>query len=206
MILAAPSESAAQIVHTVYNDIPVIVLPHLQYDVRKHSAVRKNVQNIAYIGLANEYKGWDAFCTIYRQLRQDYQFFCLGKCDKNLRVDGITYVDIGKDKFQNGLSMTEGLKKYGIDIVYIGSTGPETYSYTYFEAFEAGCFVLTYKISGNVSSQVSINKNGKVFASAQEMINWLSDKKGVEQAVNAVHIHIENVRDHDAFMKYFDKN
>lgn len=201
IILIAPSQSTKRIAEKFFKGIQIDIVPHLDYKFEEYAKGVKKVANIAYIGSASDIKGWEEFCELKRILKGRYRFFCLGKCDKNLRTEGITYIDIGKDS----IPMVDGLKENSIDIAYIGSIWPETYSYTYHEAFEAGCFVIAFDTSGNVADQIEKNKNGKVFLTVQKMAEWLGNKEEVGRIVNKANICIKNVKGDKSFVNYFQK-
>ena len=48
--------------------------------------------------------------------------------------------------------MVETLRKHQIDVTLLWSLCPETFSFTLFESLAAGCYVLTYKDSGNIQA------------------------------------------------------
>ncbi|WP_152209766.1 hypothetical protein [Bifidobacterium cebidarum] len=71
--------------------------------------------------------------------------------------------------------MVPQLKKHNIDIAFLWSTWDETYCYTFFEALEAGCYVLTNSHSGNIAASVKKYNCGLVFSSLSECKRYLSD-------------------------------
>ena len=97
--------------------------------------------------------------------------------------------------------MIDSLKEYGIDIVYLSSVCPETFSYTYYEAYEAGCFVLTREGSGNICDQVKKQGNGLVFESVDDMVNWLDDLEEVENIVLQMNKTITDVQPDETFLE-----
>ena len=157
--LISPSQDTAKRVEQFYTD-EMIVIPHLSFQEIELKKTQKVVKRIAYIGGAYWLKGWDNYKTIVKRLRGKYEFFCLGKCMEKDSLEEITYVDICLGESNGVLNMTKALEKYEIDVVYLGAVWPETFSYTYYEAYEAGCFILTNKQSGNICAQVRKNKNG----------------------------------------------
>ena len=114
----------------------------------------------------------------------------------------ITYVDICLGESNGVLNMTKALEKYEIDVVYLGAVWPETFSYTYYEAYEAGCFILTNKQSGNICAQVRKNKNGLVFEDLEETICWLENREKVTEAVANMCKRIVDVKANETFMEY----
>ena len=117
-------------------------------------------------------------------------------------LEEITYVDICLGESNGVLNMTKALEKYEIDVVYLGAVWPETFSYTYYEAYEAGCFILTNKQSGNICAQVRKNKNGLVFEDLEETICWLENREKVTEAVANMCKRIVDVKANETFMEY----
>lgn len=173
VLLIAPSETVKRIVRQVYVEEEILVIPHLTY-VKKTCSKKINYKKkIAYVGLASPLKGWDEFIKIVKALHGLYDFYCLGSCGEEQRVEGVTYVSVGSPEAEF-LTMNQALTELEIDIAYLGSLCPETYSYTYYECFEEGIFVITNVRSGNIAEEVLRNGNGKVFTCTAEMIEWLS--------------------------------
>lgn len=200
--LIAPSKDTAARIKQFYTN-EVVVIPHLYYKEVERDSTQKNMKRIAYIGGAFWLKGWNGYKQIVKVLRGKYEFYCFGECIDKDYMEGITYVNISLGESENTLNMTEALKKYKIDLVYLGAIWPETFSYTYYEAYEAGCFVLTNKLSGNIYDQVKQNGNGLVFESLDETIKWLEDRENVTEAVTNMCKRIVDVRADDTFMAYF---
>ena len=97
--------------------------------------------------------------------------------------------------------MREALQRYEIDIAYVGSISPETYSYTYYEACEAGCFVITTDKSGNVSRQVEEDMTGRAFRNMDEMNAWLRCIDKVKVDVASLDKRITDVRADESFIE-----
>ncbi|MCI8821198.1 MAG: glycosyltransferase family 4 protein [Lachnospiraceae bacterium] len=199
--LISPSQDTAKRVEQFYTD-EMIVIPHLSFQEIELKKTQKVVKRIAYIGGAYWLKGWDNYKTIVKRLRGKYEFFCLGKCMEKDSLEEITYVDICLGESNGVLNMTKALEKYEIDVVYLGAVWPETFSYTYYEAYEAGCFILTNKQSGNICAQVRKNKNGLVFEDLEETICWLENREKVTEAVANMCKRIVDVKANETFMEY----
>lgn len=203
VLLVAPSEDTRARVKQVYSDAEIVVLPHLEFE---REPLRKQVNTrirVAYVGAAIWHKGWEQFAGFVDRFYQKYEFYCLGECPDDLKIQHVTYVPVGLKGADKLPGMTEALIQYGIDIAYIGSVWPETYSYTYYEAYEAGCFILTSNRSGNVCSQVITNQNGLAFSSEIGMIAWLENDT-VQRDVTEMSKSIKNVKNNREFLKYFD--
>jgi hypothetical protein len=83
--------------------------------------------------------------------------------------------------------MVDALVEHGIDVVLLWSIWPETYSFTFFEALAAGCFVITNRNSGNIQAQVRQWNCGRVFDTESEMLRFLSDSRRVSSALTDGH-------------------
>lgn len=198
--LIAPSIDTKEKVKKFYTDIPIIELHHLKYDVMEFEKKNHSRIRIAFLGSASWNKGWENFCKLAKKYCNIYDFFCMGNCEDKYKSELITYIVVGLEQSDNKLTMVQALNLYEIDIAYIGSMWPETYSYTYFEAYEAGCFVITTKKSGNVSKQVLQNKNGCVFESLEDMMLWISDEKIVRTMTKCMNHRIFNIQDNEEFI------
>jgi hypothetical protein len=110
--------------------------------------------------------------------RGHYDFFHLGAA--GLKMPGVTYVpvsflDDGPD------AMIQALQKNRIDIAFLWSIWPETYSFTLFEAFAANCFVVTNEISGNIAVQVRASGRGAICRDESEVFEMLKDVGGIKE-------------------------
>lgn len=200
--LIAPSQDTAKRIRQFYTN-EVVVIPHLSFREMKQRETRETVKRIAYIGGAYWLKGWDDYKAIVKRLQGEYEFFCLGECKEKTPMKEITYVNICLGESSNALNMIEALRKYQIDIVYLGAVWPETFSFTYYEAYEAGCFVLTNKRSGNICDQARKNGNGLVFENLDEAVLWLKDKERVTEALTNMCKKIDDVKADETFWEYF---
>lgn len=200
--LIAPSEDTAKRVNDIYKNCEVTVIPHLLYNQVKYKKQLKKTIKIAYIGVPYWLKGWKDYEYLFTKLNDKYEFFCLGTKVKDSYTEGITYVEVTLKKESN---MVEMLKKYDIDMVYMGALWPETFSYTYYEAYEAGCFILTNEFSGNICDQVRVNRNGIIFQSIDETVLWLNDIEKVRQTIFYMNKKISDVRPNEIFIQYMEK-
>jgi hypothetical protein len=202
-LLAAPSADTKKKAEQFYRNVKIVELPHLEYETETFQKSVNSRIRIAYIGAAIWHKGWEPYVRLVERFHQKYDFYCMGDCPERLRIPDVTYVSVGLYGYQGMPSMTEALTAHGIDIAYIGSLWAETYSYTYYEAYEAGCFIITNTRSGNVCSQVRQNGNGLVFSDEDEMADWLETEK-VGRDVQNMNKRIKNVRDSGKFLSYLE--
>lgn len=172
--LIAPSEVVRKHVTDIYENVDIVVLGHLKYRKTSKKMANKKTIRIAYLGTPNEKKGWNDYLFLADKICNNYELYLLGDGCSESNLYKIKYIKVGQDKEQNELTMVEAMQKYQIDIAYIGSKVRETYSYTYYEAYEAGAFVITTESSGNVAVAVRQNGNGRVFEDIETMADFLN--------------------------------
>ena len=196
----APSDDVYSRFKLFFKESNVATIPHLKYRIKKQKAVIKHDRlRIAFLGHADSFiKGWSWFEYIAEIYHEKYDFYCLGRKDGSL-PHGIKHISVS---FDNEERMPYLLKKENIDIACILSLWPETYSYTYYEGLEAGCFILTTSMSGNVSKSVQKDKTGKVFSLLDELVDWLNDEQSVRNKICEDRVRITDVVDNDEFICY----
>lgn len=159
-----PSEVAKRIWLLAYSELSdkCIILPHYKIIEWKKLAPRaiSNEISVAYVGNDKPHKGYQKWKNFVKQVQDNntIKLYHFGTC--NDKLPNVTYVDIDYSKEEKKL--TNKLLDYKIDCVVLWSLVPETYSYTYYEAYSADCFVLTNKLSGNIAKQTEVNGNGFV--------------------------------------------
>ena len=206
--IIAPSETAADIWKRYYGDLGnrIRIVPHqlfspagvdAHYDRALSSDREERKPAVAYLGYESPIKGLDTWWRLSRddQLKQRYRFFHLGAA--GVRVPGVTYVPVsfiedGPD------AMVTALKENGIDVAFLWSISPETYSFTLSEAFSANCLVLTTECSGNIAARVRETGRGIVLKSETEMFALLHRSDKIK------HLIAEHRRRHQALTLSFN--
>ena len=189
--ILAPSEVTKNIINQSFKNIEVIIIPHeVSCFKTKKYKVNEKIK-IAYTGAATHLKGWDDFQLIVKSMQEEYSFYYLGKTQN--AIEEVMCVEVSNEG-DGKLSMIEALKKYQIDIVFIGSIVQETYAYIYYEATEYGAYILTTEKSGNVADQVRKNENGRVFKDIEEMKAFLQDNQWVRKELNKARSYISDRR------------
>lgn len=145
--------------------------------------------NIAFVGNGMVSKGWNQWQEAVSDMSPDvkklYHFYHLGTGTGDIKDVEHVSVDICKDGPD---AMVKKLQELNIHIAVLFSIWPETYSYTFFEALEAKCFVITNKESGNIARQVQEYANGIII-----------NKDGLKELL------LENQKLKD-FVNYYYKN
>ena len=175
-----PSEVAKKIWLLAYPDLldKCIVLPHYKIIEWKQLApkVIKREITVAYVGNDKPHKGYLKWKKFVEQVKYntDIKLYHFGSC--NEKLPNVCYVEIDYSKEEKKL--TNKLLEYKIDCVVLWSLVPETYSYTYYEAYIADCYVLTNKLSGNIAFQTEKNGNGFVSNDVDGLFSIVSDYEG----------------------------
>lgn len=140
----------------------------------KYRIPKKQTQviKIGYVGAPIPAKGWNQFKRLYEKYGKDerYQFVYFSSV-----LDHTTDMRNVSVNFQSSLSaMQDALRAERVDYAVLWSVWPETYSYTYYESYGAGCCVLTNLDSGNLADQVIRMKSGLILTE-DELFDYFSD-------------------------------
>ena len=180
LTFVAPSDNTKDIYTKTFEEYAerFISIPHqiLQGEYKRKPF--GNPIKIAFIGKQVSLKGWDDYKEIVDRLGDDpdYEFYYLGTGTD--RPSNVKAAEVSVRK-QGPDAMINTLRKLKIDIVLLLSCWPETYSYTYFEAYAAGCYIITYNCSGNMADMVNKNDNGFIIDNNDELISLLQDKNSM---------------------------
>ena len=188
LTMIAPSPAAAQIWECHYPEfkekIKVVYHQSLEGKYVGHmDAIPDQAPlKIAFVGYQADLKGWPQWIEAVLQARKcdcNYEFYQFGTV-----TDHYDFIQEIKIDFKQSLTaMTDALREYQIDCAVLWSTWPETYSYTYYEAYSGNCFIITNDVSGNIAHQTAARRNGIV--SRIEMLSELFvDEKKLRNQVN----------------------
>lgn len=144
----------------------VQVIPHLKLEGKYQGNRRligkdENIK-VAFVGGQAFNKGWTKWKSASDQLLEQnipIKLYYFGSAADERNAVRNVYVSVSK---MGADAMMKELRKYEIDCVVLFSCVPETYSFTYYEAFAANAFVITNYDSGNIASEVKKNENGIV--------------------------------------------
>ncbi|MGG0720049.1 hypothetical protein ABE096_21080 [Robertmurraya massiliosenegalensis] len=192
--LIAPSESTKEIIQKSFNltDDRIKVISHQKFSkVYKSSQFVNKPIRIAYVGYKHKHKGWEVFKQLVEDYKGRYEFYCFGASDEIL--DEVNYIDVSFIK-DGERAMTNKLREYNIDISLLWSVWPETYSYTYYESFAAGTFVVTNILSGNIIDQVIKNGNGIALENYNQLKKFLDDEIELKEIILKNDIYITDLR------------
>ncbi len=151
------------------------IIPHLKLSWNSTAPIIpiNTPLRIGFIGYPVYWKGWDTWLLLANKYSDDarYQFFCFTSWDCPSTMKRVS-VSVTRD---NRLSMIEALKENYIDVAFLWSLCPETFSFTLYESLAAGCYILTYKDSGNIQAYLKENTDhGLVLDNEQTLFDLFS--------------------------------
>ena len=179
--IVAPSETARRIWANTFPEFAaqVVVVPHLipVGDVaasdtrgRPNGPIR-----LAFVGAPMPQKGWSVFLRLVQELSrqgQDWEFYHFGRAmpgTSNIIQVPVSFVRDGPE------AMTEAIRRARVDIAFLWSTSPETYSYTLVETRMADAMILTNSVSGNIADTVQKEAAGVVLCDENMLLDYLAN-------------------------------
>ncbi|HOU20621.1 MAG: hypothetical protein KBC66_04870 [Kiritimatiellae bacterium] len=189
--VVAPSRAARHVWLGTFPDFEdrVEIIPHLQtagsrpnvYSPRPPAAAIR----LAFLGAAGRHKGWEVFRRLAARAAAEkwpYDFLHLGWVRDpvpGIRNIPVSVVQDGPD------AMIRALRLADIDIVFLWSLCPETYSYVLQECLLTNAMLVTNPDSGNIADTVMDRKAGRVFAGPAELEKYLGDVPLVRRDVDS---------------------
>jgi hypothetical protein len=181
----APSPTAADLFVAAHPQLaPLLrVVPHKQL-VPGGTPPRASEgrPRLAFVGYASPAKGfgeWRALAET-REIRDRFELWhfghCGGACPEGVLHRNV-YVDARDDD-----AMRRTLARRGIDLAFLWSIWPETFSFTCHEAMAAGAFVLTNERSGNIAAEVRLTGRGRVLPDLGAVRRFLLDPAELTRA------------------------
>lgn len=185
--IICPSDYVKSIVVNAYPEYKnrIVQRPHLKFEGYLE---RENIQNqikIGYAGIQVADKGFEDWKKLVIELNKnnisDYSFYYFGTGKE--KMDSVKSVYVSSVE-QGENAMVEAIKREALDIVFMWTQCPETYSYVYYEMSINGVYVLTNRKSGNIQQEIYKNRNGMVFDSYLDCLNYLEDVDVVKHDIN----------------------
>ncbi|MCI8513496.1 MAG: glycosyltransferase [Lachnospiraceae bacterium] len=124
----------------------VQVLPHKVDYLRKLGERKKKTKtfNIGILGLINRHKGLDIVREAAEELAEkekDFRIIILGSTTEEILSDNVTVTGPYRKE-----ELGEWIQKYDIDVIWIPSICPETFSYTTEEGIQMGLPVVVFNL------------------------------------------------------------
>ena len=166
-------------------------LPHSALEVKEHAQIiyvgepnqnktnESQPLNVAFLGHPVFHKGWEEWTKLVGMFSDNdlFKFYHFGiTTDKSLSHRFVR-TSVSRN---NRYAMVDGLKKHSIDICFLWSIWPETFSFTLYESMAAGCYILTHKDSGNIQFTVKRLKIGEAFGSVEEMMKRINTSSFIQ--------------------------
>ncbi|MFT4967619.1 MAG: glycosyltransferase involved in cell wall biosynthesis [Candidatus Deianiraeaceae bacterium] len=133
---------------------------------------------IAFIGVSCQHKGYQHFLELAKNssLKNNYEFYVIGSKIRNQDDKQFIKNIITNYRTDNIPSI---LQNNSINIAFLFSQVPESYSFTMHEAIASCIPIITSNMSGNIHSQIANNSvYGRVFEDINDVIKLLSNKDG----------------------------
>lgn len=127
--------------------------------------------NIGFVGSPVEHKGWNAWKRLLTKVNNDsrYKFYYFANDWGGHGNYERVVVSVNRD---DRMAMVNALKTKDIDVAFLWSTWPETFSFTLFESLAAGCLIITNTNSGNIQDFITNNpERGMVLNNEDELSN-----------------------------------
>ncbi|MBL3576171.1 hypothetical protein JMK10_21030 [Rhodovulum sulfidophilum] len=155
-----------------------VVQPHMKISWHKRSepinAPEPETITIGFLGTPAAHKGWDVFVALSRHLRANkrYRFVYFGSALSPLSSISHVPVHVSADAPD---AMIEAVARERCDLVLHWASWPETFSFSTFEAFVGGAWVITNPGSGNVAAKVTSLKRGAVIESEEALLDFFDN-------------------------------
>ncbi len=179
----------------------LMIVPNTKFGTAVESYPQKPENEklrIAFIGYGRVEKGWETWKRLCKRYDRVYDLYILGDgaCEGN-----VTKIPVSVSK-DGPNAMIDTIRRNRIDLAFLWSTVPETYSYTFFESYVTGCFVVTNEFSGNICSMTKQYCCGKVFTDEEGLFSFLDDDDKVKKSITLMYR--EN-RDHPVSLENNDE-
>lgn len=138
---------------------------------------------IAFVGAGDYLKGVDYWKDAVNHLggNKKIVFYHFGRT--YWINENVNHFNVGINS-KNQETMVSALRKNKIHVAVLNSFVPETYSYTYYEAYSSNCYIITNVNSGNIAYEVSKNHNGIVLSNPADLTQCLSNVEKLKNGIN----------------------
>lgn len=155
--VVAPSEFALDLWRDKFpvNTSKGQVVPNaiLEWGEQLTGSAKDEPLRVAFVGFPVLHKGWQTWLNLTNRFGKDprYNFFHFSAdWQPSTNFEKVS-VEVTK---QNRSAMTDALRENRVDIAFLWSICPETFSFTLFESLAAGCYVITNPASGNIQAYI----------------------------------------------------
>ena len=164
----------------------LFVVPNTKFREEIFSYVAKDRSDkirMAFIGYGRIEKGWNIWKKICKDYDEQYDLYVLGDGECEGKVTKVP-VSVSKD---GPNAMIDAIRNNNIDMAFLWSTRPETYSYTFYESYVSGCFIITGSQSGNIAAMTRKYQCGQVFQTEEELFFYLKCEEQVRRSIETMY-------------------
>lgn len=209
ILVVSPSEATKNIWLESYPEFreQTIVIKH-QKEIGKYRENLKPLSSckkisIAFLGMPAEHKGWKQWEMMVENYKEDYRFVVFNSSDEE-------YQNMEKVKIQyspgNLSAMTKALRDNDIQVALLWAKWPETYSYTFYESLSANLYIITNRVSGNITNQVEERRCGIILEDVNELYQLFGDKEELRERINDFRIKYDGgpyyLKENDEIVEY----
>lgn len=209
ILVVSPSEATKNIWLESYPEFreQTIVIKH-QKEIGKYRENLKPLSScktisIAFLGMPAEHKGWKQWQMMVENYKEDYRFVVFNSSDEE-------YQNMEKVKIQyspgNLSAMTKALRDNDIQVALLWAKWPETYSYTFYESLSDNLYIITNRVSGNITNQVEERRCGIILEDVNELYQLFGDKEELRERINDFRIKYDGgpyyLKENDEIVEY----
>ena len=209
ILVVSPSEATKNIWLESYPEFreQTTVIKH-QKEIGKYRENLKPLSSckkisIAFLGMPAEHKGWKQWEMMVENYKEDYRFVVFNSSDEE-------YQNMEKVKIQyspgNLSAMTKALRDNDIQVALLWAKWPETYSYTFYESLSANLYIITNRVSGNITNQVEERRCGIILEDVNELYQLFGDKEELRERINDFRIKYDGgpyyLKENDEIVEY----
>jgi GT2 family glycosyltransferase/glycosyltransferase involved in cell wall biosynthesis len=155
-----------------------MVTPHtvLTWNGRIQGRNVKKPIRIGFVGFPFDHKGWQIWLKLLENNSNDKRYEFYHFSSKSGSPGSYKRIEVSVTS-KNQLAMVDALRNNQIDVAFLWSLCPETFSYTLYESLAAGCYIITNQYSGNIQDYLNQNPDrGVVLENEQQLFKLFSGK------------------------------
>lgn len=156
----APSEFALNFWHEKFptKGVEGVISPHLKLESEENK-ISKEVKlplKIAFPGYPLKHKGWQTWLKLTEKFSDDPRYEFIYFSSNKVVLTDFRQVSV-QTTADNRDAMVKALIENDVQLAFLWSICPETFSYTLFESIAAGAYILTNPLSGNICDYIKSN-------------------------------------------------
>lgn len=185
----SPSEFALELWRRGFpvKGIASTVCPHasLEYQEPIPSDITNSAIKVAFVGFPVHHKGWETWLKLTDKFGSDprYEFILFSERRRPSRNFKNISVSVTKE---SRTKMAEVLQENNIDVAFLWSICPETFSFTLYESLAAGCTIVTNQNSGNIQAYIREHPETGIVLDNEKTLLELFEGSGLDEYLAGV--------------------